>query len=75
MPVKILEVNDDNDGRRIDNYLMSIYKNIPKSKIYNIIRKGEVRVNSGRVKPNTKIKTKDLIRIPPYLHNDEKKKF
>src|SRR6056300_1236082 len=75
MPVKILEVNDDNDGRRIDNYLMSIYKNIPKSKIYNIIRKGEVRVNSGRVKPNTKIKTKDLIRIPPYLHNDEKKSF
>ena len=31
MPVKILEVNDDNDGRRLDNYLMSIYKNIPKS--------------------------------------------
>ena len=52
MPVKILEVNDDNDGRRLDNYLMSIYKQIPKSKIYSIIRKGEVRVNSGRVKPN-----------------------
>ena len=75
MPVKILEVNDDNDGRRLDNYLMSIYKNIPKSKIYNIIRKGEVRINSGRVKPNTKIKTSDLIRIPPYLNNDEKKNY
>ena len=75
MPVKILEVNDDNDGRRLDNYLMSIYKNIPKSKIYNIIRKGEVRINSGRVKPNTKIKTNDLIRIPPYLNNDEKKNY
>ena len=70
MPVKILEVNDDNDGRRLDNYLMSIYKEIPKSKIYSIIRKGEVRVNSGRVKPNTKISSGDLIRIPPYLNED-----
>ena len=70
MPVKILEVNDDNDGRRLDNYLMSIYKEIPKSKIYSIIRKGEVRVNSGRVKPNTKISSGDLIRIPPNLNED-----
>ena len=70
MPVKILEVNDDNDGRRLDNYLMSIYKQIPKSKIYSIIRKGEVRVNSGRVKPNAKISSGDLIRIPPYLNED-----
>ncbi|MDC0528973.1 RluA family pseudouridine synthase [Gammaproteobacteria bacterium] len=70
MPVKILEVNDDNDGRRLDNYLMSIYKEIPKSKIYSIIRKGEVRVNSGRVKPNTKISSGDLVRIPPYLNED-----
>ena len=70
MPVKILKVNDDNDGRRIDNYLMSIYKEIPKSKIYSIIRKGEVRVNSGRVKPNSKISSGDLIRIPPYLNED-----
>ncbi len=72
MPVKILKVNQDNDGRRIDNYLMSIYKNIPKSKIYSIIRKGEVRVNSGRVKPNSKIQSDDLIRIPPYLTEDKK---
>ena len=70
MPVKKIEVNDDNDGRRLDNYLLSIYKDVPKSKIYSIIRKGEVRVNSGRVKPHTKIKTNDVIRIPPYLVND-----
>ena len=70
MPVKKIEVNDDNDGRRLDNYLLSIYQDVPKSKIYSIIRKGEVRVNSGRVKPHTKIKTNDVIRIPPYLVND-----
>ena len=73
MSVKILQVNEDNNGRRLDNYLISIYKNIPKSKIYNIIRKGEVRINSGRVKPNNKIKTGDKIRIPPYLNQIEKK--
>ena len=67
MSVKILEVNQDNNGRRLDNYLISIFKNIPKSKIYNIIRKGEVRINSGRVKPHKKIKTGDQIRIPPYF--------
>ena len=72
MSVKILEVNQDNNGRRLDNYLISVFKNIPKSKIYNIIRKGEVRINSGRVKPNKKIKTGDLIRIPPYLDNIDK---
>ena len=73
MSVKILQVSEDNNGRRLDNYLISIYKNIPKSKIYNIIRKGEVRINSGRVKPNNKIKTGDKIRIPPYLNQIEKK--
>ncbi|NCX34534.1 MAG: RluA family pseudouridine synthase [Proteobacteria bacterium] len=73
MSVKILEVNKDNDERRLDNYLISIYKNVPKSKIYNIIRKGEVRVNSGRVKPYLKIKTGDLIRIPPYLNIENSK--
>ena len=72
MSVKILEVNQDNNGRRLDNYLISIFKNIPKSKIYNIIRKGEVRINSGRVKPHKKIKTGDQIRIPPYLDNIDK---
>ena len=67
MPVKKIEVNDDNHGRRLDNFLSIYYKNVPKSKIYSIIRKGEVRINSGRVKPHTKINTGDLIRIPPYL--------
>ena len=70
MPVKKIEVNDDNHGRRLDNFLLSIYKDVPKSKIYSIIRKGEVRINSGRVKPHTKINKDDIIRIPPYLTNN-----
>ena len=64
-------INNDNSGRRLDNYLISTYSSVPKSKIYNIIRKGEVRVNSSRVKPNYKIKTDDIIRIPPNLNIDQ----
>ena len=71
MSVKKLVINDDNSGRRLDNYLISTYSSVPKSKIYNIIRKGEVRVNSSRVKPNYKIKTDDIIRIPPNLYIDQ----
>ena len=68
MSVKIVEVDVDNEGRRLDNYLISYLKDIPKSKIYKIIRKGEIRVNSSRAKPDRKIKNGDLIRIPPNLN-------
>ena len=67
MTVKKLIINQDNSERRIDNFLLSLYKNVPKSKIYNIIRKGEVRVNSKRIKPSYKLKKDDLVRIPPNL--------
>ena len=67
MTVKKLIINQDNSERRIDNFLFSLYKNVPKSKIYNIIRKGEVRVNSKRIKPSYKLIIDDLVRIPPNL--------
>jgi Pseudouridylate synthases, 23S RNA-specific len=72
MTVKKLIIDQDNSERRLDNFLFSIYKNIPKSKIYNIIRKGEVRVNSKRIKPSYKLKIKDLVRIPPHLMKNRK---
>jgi 23S rRNA pseudouridine955/2504/2580 synthase len=67
MSVKIVEINSDNSDRRLDNFLISKLKNVPKTKIYKIIRKGEVRVNSSRAKPDYKVKKGDLIRIPPNL--------
>ena len=73
MTVKKILVNEDNEGRRIDNFLISIFSRVPKSKIYNIIRKGEVRINSSRKKPNYKLKLNDLIRIPPNLEISDKK--
>lgn len=67
MTVKKLIINEDNSGRRIDNYLLSIFNSLPRSKIYNIIRKGEVRVNSSRIKPSHRLEEGDLVRIPPNL--------
>ena len=74
MSGKNLKIDDDHAGRRIDNYLFNIYRSLPKSKIYSMIRKGEIRVNSGRIKPTHKLQLNDEIRIPPYLidfKNDE----
>ena len=67
MSAKNLKISDDHAGRRLDNYLFYVYKSLPKSKIYNMIRKGEIRVNSGRIKPSRKLQLNDEIRIPPYL--------
>src|SRR3712207_2999806 len=63
--VKMLEISDDEAGQRIDNYLLAKLKGVPKSLIYRIVRKGEVRVNKGRIKPEYKLQTGDLVRIPP----------
>ena len=73
MTVKKIAINEENEGRRIDNFLISLFNSVPKSKIYNIIRKGEVRVNSSRKKPSYKLKLNDLIRIPPNLEVSDKK--
>ena len=63
--VQKIIVDNDHTGQRLDNFLLNFLKGIPKSKIYSIIRKGEVRVNSLRKKVSYKITKDDLIRIPP----------
>ena len=55
MNSKNLKIDNNNSERRLDNYLFSTYKALPKSKIYSMIRKGEVRVNSKRIKPSYKL--------------------
>lgn len=65
--VKIVEVNTEREGQRIDNYLFSQYKKVPKGRIYRAIRKGEVRINKKRCKAETKLVAGDKVRIPP-LH-------
>lgn len=63
--VKTLEISEDEAGQRIDNYLMAKLKGVPKSLIYRIVRKGEVRVNKGRIKPEYKLQCGDVVRVPP----------
>lgn len=63
--VQIVEIDDDMAGQRIDNFLRNQLKDIPKSMIYRIVRKGEVRVNKKRVKAEYKLAAGDSVRIPP----------
>lgn len=63
--VQFIEISASQAGQRIDNFLLTLEKGVPKSRIYRAIRKGEVRVNKGRIKQTYKIKAGDVIRVPP----------
>lgn len=63
--VELVEVDAEYAGQRIDNYLIARLKGVPKSRIYRILRKGEVRANGGRVKPHYRLQAGDQVRIPP----------
>lgn len=63
--VQFISISDEESGQRVDNFLLRTLNGVPKTRIYRAIRKGEVRVNKGRVKPETKLAANDLIRIPP----------
>jgi 23S rRNA pseudouridine955/2504/2580 synthase len=63
--VQFVEITDDADGQRLDNFLFTLLKGVPKGHIYNIIRRGEVRVNKGRAKNLYRLKQGDKVRIPP----------
>lgn len=64
-PTQKLTIEANAHGQRVDNYLMSLLKGVPRSHVYRILRKGEVRVNGGRKKPVYKLKEGDLLRVPP----------
>jgi len=59
------EVDAEYAGQRLDNFLIRLLKGVPKSRIYRLLRKGEVRVNKGRVKADTRLKAGDIIRVAP----------
>ena len=61
----LLNVDSDSSGQRIDNFLVKMIKNVPKSRIYRMVRTGEVRINSRRVRVSTKVYQGDIVRLPP----------
>ncbi len=65
---RLVTVDADSAGRRLDNFLLSELKGMPRTRIYRLIRKGEVRVNKGRSKPTARLEEGDIVRIPPVLN-------
>ncbi len=63
--VRYVEVDESREGQRLDNFLLRELKGVPKSHVYRVLRRGEVRVNSGRVAPDYRLQAGDRIRIPP----------
>ncbi|ATL99949.1 23S rRNA pseudouridine(955/2504/2580) synthase RluC [Aeromonas sp. CA23] len=63
--VQLLTIEAEHEGQRIDNFLKTQLKGVPKSLIYRILRKGEVRVNKKRIKPEYKLCPGDEVRVPP----------
>lgn len=73
--VRYTEVSHEEEGQRLDNYLIRILKGVPKSHIYRIIRGGEVRVNKKRYQANSRLHAGDSIRIPPIRLSEAKEVF
>lgn len=69
--VEYVVIEDGYQEQRIDNFLRNRFKGVPKSVIYRIIRKGEVRVNKKRIKPEYKLNVDDIVRVPPIKFEEK----
>ena len=63
--VRFLQIDAQNEGQRVDNFLLRLCKGVPKSHLYKAIRNGEVRVNKGRVSADYRLVPGDTLRVPP----------
>lgn len=63
--VAYLRIAEEAAGQRLDNFLLTQLKGVPKSHVYRLLRKGEVRVNKGRAKPEYRLEAGDVVRLPP----------
>jgi 23S rRNA pseudouridine955/2504/2580 synthase len=69
--VKTLIISADNDGQRIDNFLLTHLRGVPRTHVYRLLRTGQVRVNSRRAKPGYRLREGDNIRVPPVTSRAE----
>ncbi len=73
LPVRLVQISEHQHSQRLDNFLMAQFRTLPKKRIYQMIRKGEVRINGGRAKATTRLKKGDEVRLPPVkIPNTEK---
>jgi 23S rRNA pseudouridine955/2504/2580 synthase len=69
--VHTVVIDEASEGQRLDNFLMKLLKGVPKTHVYRVIRSGEVRVNKGRAKVDTRLAMGDQIRVPPVRVSDK----
>ncbi|MCB5160385.1 23S rRNA pseudouridine(955/2504/2580) synthase RluC [Marinomonas algarum] len=72
--VRYVTIDDNHAGQRIDNFLVTLLKGVPKGKLYNLLRKGEIRVNKKRTKPDYRLQNDDIVRIAPIMVAPETEK-
>lgn len=72
--VQWITVDSETDGQRLDNFLMALARGVPRSLIYRVIRKGEVRINKGRVRPDSRVRAGDQVRVPPLTQRTKEEK-
>jgi 23S rRNA pseudouridine955/2504/2580 synthase len=63
--VQYVEAGEGDAGQRLDNFLVRVLKGVPRTHVYRLLRKGEVRVNSKRARPDQRLEAGDRIRLPP----------
>jgi 23S rRNA pseudouridine955/2504/2580 synthase len=63
--VELVQISEDAAGQRLDNFLLARLKGVPKSHVYRLLRKGQVRVNKGRARPDYRLESGDVVRLPP----------
>ena len=68
---RLVEVDADSAGQRLDNFLIRHLKGVPKTHVYRIIRSGEVRINKGRASADTRVEAGDRVRLPPVRISDK----
>lgn len=71
-PVEYKKISADEAGQRLDNYLLHYWASLPKSHLYRLIRKGEIRVNKKRIDPAYRLAAEDILRLPPIELADKK---
>lgn len=68
--VQLVRVPQDKAGQRLDNFIAAQLPGLPRSAVYRVIRKGQVRINGGRARPDTRLATGDEVRVPPAYVDD-----
>jgi 23S rRNA pseudouridine955/2504/2580 synthase len=71
-PIVLHTITAEEAGQRVDNFLMRHFKTVPRSRVYRLLRKGEVRVNRKRVDAEYRLTAGDEVRLPPVRIDSRK---